>query len=361
MRLKRPSLGIVIFFVVIINLTVWIASGVILREPPPDRDIEDPAPVSVAVEHSRAEPIERLLRLYGNVQPNQVVLVRAETSGRVAEVLTSRGARVSPGDDLMQLDLGDRPARLRRAEAQLADAARNYEAVRQLVEEEITAEIELRRAEAELEEARAGLEDIQQEIEHTRLRAPIESFVNRLIAETGDFVSLGEQAVELVDNDPLLAVVDVPQHAIWRVRPGSSARVMLTGAEPVSGEVTFVAPLADPETRTFRTHIEIPNPDGELPAGVSAEVVIPTETVSAHCVSPAHVTLNDEGQVGVFTVDEEDIIQFHPIEFVRAEADGVWVTGLPEEIRLITVRPGLVSAGQKVDPNEQTEASREDE
>ena len=361
MRLKRPSLGIIIFFTVIIVLTVWIASGMITREPPPEPEIDDPAPVRVAVEYSRAEPIERRLRLYGNVQPNQVVLVRAETSGRVAEVLTRRGAQVSPGDELMQLDLGDRPARLRRAEAQLADAERNYEAVRELVEEEVTPEIELRRAEAELEAARAELENIEQEIEHTRLRAPIESVVNSLIAETGDFVSVGEEAVELVDNDPLLGIVDIPQHAVRRVRPGSRARVVLIGAEAVSGEVTFVAALADPETRTFRTHIEIPNPDGELPSGVSAEVIIPTETVPAHCVSPAHVSLNDEGQTGVFTVDEKNIARFHPIEFVRAEAEGVWVTGLPEEIRLITVRPGLVTPGQEVDPQEKNEVSREEE
>jgi hypothetical protein len=55
---------------------------------------------------------------------------------------------------------------------------------------------------------------------------------------------------------------------------------------------------------------------------------------------------------GGFSVDEAGIVAFHAIDFVRAEVDAIWVTGPPEEVRLITARPGFVSDGQRVEARE---------
>ena len=68
----------------------------------------------------------------------------------------------------------------------------------------------------------------------------------------------------------------------------------------------------------------------------------------AHKVSPALATLDEEGEVGLQAVDEDDRVVFYPVEIVRAEAGGVWVSGLPERVRLITIREGPVSDGQQV-------------
>jgi membrane fusion protein, multidrug efflux system len=271
-------------------------------------------------------------------------------------VATVLGARVAPGDELARLAMGDRVARLRRAEARLADARREHDSARQLVERGVAPEVRLQIAEAELEVARAEVESIEVEIDNTVLRAPIAGVVNALLAEVGDFLPVVGEAVEIVDNNPLVAVVRVPQHAVARVRPGSEARVSPVGGEPVEGRVRFVAALADAATRTFRVDIKVPNPDGELPSGVSAEVVIPTEEVLAHRISPALAALNDRGEIGVFAVDEDETVVFHRVQLVRADAEGVWVTGPPERVRLIIARPGFLSDGQRVEAREVAEA-----
>ena len=63
------------------------------------------------------------------------------------------------------------------------------------------------------------------------------------------------------------------------------------------GKIRYVAPGADENTRTFRVEVELPNPDGEIPSGISAEAKIPTGSVMAHFVSPAVLSLNDEGKL----------------------------------------------------------------
>lgn len=352
MRLRRPPTRILVFLGIVVAVTLWIGSGIVTREPPAPEPRPERPPVTVAVERSQAAPVERLLTLFGDIEPNQRVQVRAETAGRVAEVEAPRGTRVERGDPLVRIELGERPARLRRAEAQRDFALQEVERARQLVAQEAAPEVRLETARTELEAAEAEVEAIELDIERTVLRAPIGGVVNALIAELGDFVATGGAAVEIVDNDPLIAVVQVPQHAIARIGMGGEARVLLIGDEPRIGTISFIAPVADAGTRTFRTHVEIANPDGALPSGVSAEVVIPTEIVAAHRISPAIVTLNDAGEIGVFSVDADGIVTFHPIEFVRADVDAIWVTGPPEEALLITARPGFVSDGQRVEARE---------
>ena len=351
-RMRRPPASLFVFLLIVAGVMAWIGSGMLERDAAPPSAAGAPPPVMVAAQWSEAETVERLLTLYGDIEPNQIVRVRAETAGQVAEMNVSRGDMVEPGQRLARLSLGDRPAQLRRAEAQLARAQQEYDAARQLVERDAAPEIRLQNAEADLQAAQAEVDAVQIEIDNTSLEAPIAGVVNEVIADIGDFVAVGGEVVVIVDNDPLLATVQVPQHSISRVRAGGEARVSMIGADPLEGTVRSVAPLADAETRTFRVEIEIPNPEGELPAGVSAEVVIPTETVAAHRISPAMVSLDDEGRIGVYSVDEDDAAVFHEITVIRSEADGVWVTGPPERARLITARPGFVQDGQLVDARE---------
>ncbi len=111
----------------------------------------------------------------------------------------------------------------------------------------------------------------------------------------------------------------------------------------------FVARKAKEQTRTFLVEIELPNPDLTIPAGTSTEVAIVLEPVPAHRVSPGILVLDDEGVLGIKAVDDASTVTFHPADIVRAEAGAVWLRGLPDQLRIITVGQGFVRPGQTVD------------
>ena len=69
----------------------------------------------------------------------------------------------------------------------------------------------------------------------------------------------------------------------------------------------------------------------------------------AQKVSPALFALNDDGVVGLRTVDADGRVAFNPVEIVRDDGDGVWVVGLPDTATLITVGQELVAQGQSVE------------
>ena len=348
-RYGRPAAAVAILVLVV----AWIASGVIGREPLEEPVAVEPRPMAVAVAEVRAEPVERLLVLQGRVEPDQRVDVRAETAGQVAEWAVERGAEVAEGDLLVRLRMDDREARRRQAIARERGAENEFEATQRLFPEGHASRTALEAREAELEAARAEREAVELDIRNTRITAPLAGTVNRRVAERGEFVGVGDPVAEIVDNDPLLAVVWVPQHQIGRVRPGQEARIRFLDGRRAEGEVRFVAAVAEPGTQTFRTEVHVPNPERALPSGISAGVHIVTEEVRAHKLSPAVMGLDDDGRVGVKGVDDDDRVVFYPVEVVRTERDGAWVTGLPDELRVITVGQGFVTAGEQVTPRPQ--------
>ncbi|MFD2236559.1 efflux RND transporter periplasmic adaptor subunit [Aureimonas populi] len=339
------------FLAIVVLVVVWIGSGMIERAPPTAPERAAAVRPSVAASTSRAREVTNELLLYGDVEPVQIATVRARTDGVIEEIV-SQGLDVEAGDALAQLSADDRIARQARAEAQVAQALQAFDGAVQLFERGVGPETNVQGTRAELEAARAELRAIELEIANTALTAPIAGVVNRVIADLGAFVSAGGEVIEIVDNDPLLAVVNVQQRDISHVRRGMPARVSFIGGEQREGTVRFVSPLADAATRTFRVEVEVANPEGNLPSGISAEVVIPVDTVMAHYISPALARLDAEGRMGVYVVDEESRIQFVPMQIVNADAGGIWVNGLEEGARIVTISRGALSPGQEVEVQE---------
>ena len=115
-------------------------------------------------------------------------------------------------------------------------------------------------------------------------------------------MSSGAEVGRLVDITPLTVAIQVPQQSLTRISVGQSATVLFITGEERVGTVTFVGTSAASETRTFLAEIEVENTDRAIPAGISAEVVIPTGEATAHFLSPSIVSLNTEGTLGVKTV-----------------------------------------------------------
>jgi hypothetical protein len=102
---------------------------------------------------------------------------------------------------------------------------------------------------------------------------------------------------------------------------------------------------------------EVPNADKRIIQGLSTELRLPVADLPAHLVSPAILTLADNGDIGVKTLNAENIVEFHPVTIVADGPDGIWLAGLPEKVTFITVGQEFVQPGQKVQPVPETGAS----
>lgn len=199
--------------------------------------------------------------------------------------------------------------------------------------------------------AQAQVIEVEQAAKELTITAPFAGRIETLDLDQGEFVSTGAEVGRLVDITPLTVAIQVPQQSLTRLAVGQPATVRFITGEERTGTVTFVGTSAASETRTFLAEIEVPNDDGAIPAGISAEVIIPTGEATAHFLSPSIVSLDTQGTLGIKTVDAEAKVTFFPIQIVKAQIDGIWVTGLPEAVDVITVGQGFVNAGEIVAPS----------
>lgn len=302
----------------------------------------------VEVRTQQAKRVARHIVAQGQVEPNRTVTVRAEAAGRIAEVIAQEGRAIEANDTLVRIEMNDRAARLKEAEARLREQRRAYEGAKRLGQRGYQAQRQIDEIFSALQAARAELAAIRLEIRNTRIRAPFRGILETRRVEVGDYVDVNGEIVTVVDNDPLTVTVQIAQQDIDRIARGDRAEVAFATGQHGEGVVRYIAPRAEEATRTFRVEIEVPNADSHIRSGISAEARIPTGEVAAHFLSPAVLTLNDAGVVGIKTVNEADVVEFHPISIVFAEARGVWVSGLPEAARIITVGQGFVRNGEAV-------------
>lgn len=335
---------------VVLALTAWVVTGSQETDPggPPPR----PGTVKVALTASQAELVERVVTLQGHLEPEQTVRVRAKTGGEVVATPVQEGALVARGALIARLDMSDRQARLSEAKAVLQQAETELRAAERLAGQGFQSELALESARAALEAARARAAAIALEIEHTHIKAPIAGVLNTRIRRLGDYVEAGEPVAEIVQNDPLRAVVRIPQHRVTEIAEGQRARVTFLQGEVREGEVSYLSSMADEQTRTFLARVRVDNPNRDLPAGISVTVVIPVQQVRAHSISPALISQNGSGELGVKVAETNDgelRARFVPVEPVKADSRQVWVTGLADDVRLITLGQGFVRDGDPLE------------
>jgi membrane fusion protein, multidrug efflux system len=339
-----------------LGLGLWLASGE-LRSADPARSAapasaparSEPAAFRVAVQLSTAAPVEREIVVNGRTEAARKVELRAEVQGRVVDIPAVRGASVTAGDLLLRLDERDRLARFQMAKAALKQRELENEAAQRLRAKGFQAELEAIGKAAALEEARAALETIGVALARMEIRAPFAGVLDQRPVEIGDYVDAGDHVATVVELQPLVVVADVAEADVGRIRTGMKGRAVTVSGARLEGSLRYVAVEASEATRTFRVELEVANPSN-VGAGISAQLHLPLEPVLAHRVSAALLVLDDRGVLGVQAVDEADTARFLPAELVRAEADDVWLSGLPDEVRLITVGQGFVRDGQKVAP-----------
>jgi len=318
-----------------------------VQKPPADVSAAKRTP-SVRVETIVAKPHRQDVVLRGATEARRTVDLKAETHGRLDAMLVAEGASVRQGEPLAQLDRAERSARLREAEALLRQRKVEFDASQKLAAQGYRAETDRAGAEASLEAAEAAVEAARLSLQDTTLRAPFSGLVERHLMEIGDYAERSDPMLRLVQLEPLRVAAFADEGEVLRLRRGMPAEVGLSDGRNLEGVVAFVAQQGEAGTRTFRIEVEVGNPGYRIPAGVTADIVVPVSSTSAQKISPAVLSLDSKGRLGAKVVDQDDTVRFLPVEIVDDEADGVWVTGLPERARLITVGQEFVTAGQTV-------------
>jgi membrane fusion protein, multidrug efflux system len=307
-------------------------------------------PVTVRVRLMQAQPHQREVVLRGRTKAVRSVAVKAEVAGRITQLAVTKGKYVKAGDLIAKIDMHDRAARLAEARALVRQRQLEHKAAIALSKKGYRAETKVAAAQTQLDSSKAQVKRIELEIQHTEVRAPFAGIVDSKEVEIGDYMKVAGVVAIIVDQNPYLVVGEVSEREVSYLKIGQKATGELITKQMVSGKISFIASTADSATRTFRVEVRVPNPKRKLRDGITARIRIPVDNSMAHLITPAVMTLNDEGQIGVKTVTQEGIVRFFPAQIIADGENGVWLAGLPETVGIITVGQDFVRDGDQVLP-----------
>ncbi|MBX7146010.1 MAG: efflux RND transporter periplasmic adaptor subunit [Alphaproteobacteria bacterium] len=359
----------IIPLIVIVVLILWLLSGQFSNHQTNTSDVQknhnangntpnnNSTLPQVRVQKQLAQTHTVSLILRGQTYANRVVQLTAKTAGTISKIVKEKGNKVTAGELVAEINKAERAAKLRQAKALLDQRQIEYNASNKMFASGYRAETAFADSKARFEEAKALVTQLEIDIDYTNITAPFDGIFNEKQVDVGSYVRIGDPIAEFVDLDPLLTTVQISERDIHLIKIGDPVSIKLLNDQIFQGKISYISSTADEKTRTFKIEAEFPNPDYKIPQGLSAELSIPLTDAKAHLISPALLTLDDKGVMGIKIIDQNNTVKFIPITVAEDTLEGIWITGLPDEITLITVGQEFVKDGEKVTPVYNTTAS----
>lgn len=297
----------------------------------------------------------------GTLAANEQIYLRPEQSGRVQHIRFNEGQAVSAGDVLIELDASIYEAQLRQAEAELNLSRQAYSRAQSLLARKVGSETERDNALAQLRVNEAEVELARTRLEKMTLRAPFDGLAGLRQVSPGDYVSVGQDLVALVDDRAMKVDFRIPEIYLPSIRPGQPVRVQVDAfpGRSFDGEVYAVAPGADASSHSLRLRARIPNADGALRPGLFVQVELQAREKTQALFVPEQAVIADSDGFSIMRVTGERQIEMVRVTLgLRRPGEVQVVDGLESGDVVVTagqlkLQPGMPVTPIHVDNNEQ--------
>ena len=315
--------------------------------------MEEPM-ISVIATKVVRDDIVSFIDTTGTIFPQQESMISPKTSGRIEKLYVDEGDRVVKGQPLVELEqerlrivVKETEASLKETQAHLKNLESTVKRNQTLFEKGIvdsqrfddtTTERDL--AKARVQRAQATLERAQQDLKDSIITAPFDGFIVEKMMNEGEMATTmpPSNIFHLVDTNTVKIECGVNEGKRRSIRVGKEVVIELDASpgEIFTGKIAVVNPMVDPNSRTFKVKIEIPNPDFKLESGMFARVRIIDRVSKNTLLIPRRVIIEEGAVQKVFIVEEgravEKVITTgivnHPLVEVK--------TGLEENDMVVT-------------------------
>lgn len=365
---SRIPLHRILALVVFVAAALWVATGhfasvgsetAAATEAKAAEPVAETPKRTVAVVRAEVADYARLIRISGVTEADKLAILAARSNGVVQELGAEPGETVKRGAVMLLLEGEDVRAAVKTAQDQLAQAAEQLAVGEALNAKGSLPETQLTARRAAKSAAEGALSQAQAAADRLSLVAPFDGTVDAVNVELGEWVQQGTPIATLISLDPIVVKAEVSERDVAHVSVGAKALVRLVSGVEMEGTVRHLARKASDKTRTFSLEVDLPNPDGLIPSGMTAEVRLTAASQPALTVPRSVLTLNEAGQVGLRVVGDGDLAGFLPVQLIDDTEGGFVVAGVPQGARVIVAGQDLVRDGDPVLAQEMTREQAE--
>jgi len=312
----------------------------------PAAAVELPA-VSVTVQKAERKKLASTEEVVGTIRAKLRATLEAKISGRIDALPVLLGQKVKVGNLVARLDAAEIKARLDQARAALQQAERDFKRASTLLEQQAMTRSEFERADSRYLVAKGAVAEAEAMMAYVEVVAPFDGVVTRKFVDVGDLAVPGKPLVSVEDPNALQMEADVPEAIAGRVQEGAQLQVRVdTLQQPIIATVTEKAPVADPDSRTFRAKLDLPPGQPVMP-GQFARLRVPVG--EAETLRVPNGALVKRGQLEIVFVVEDQRAKLHLVKSGKHLGDEVEIlSGLDTGDTVVVEGAPLLKDGQPV-------------
>lgn len=233
-------------------------------------------PTTVEAVQVTASAMQASVRAVGTLLAEASAVLRAEVPGQILEVHFAEGQQVQKGDKLFSIEATVLEAEVNEARANAERSTAAFNRAREMYSKKLISANDYDAAEANMNVDVARLLSSQAKLSKTIIRAPFDGFVGLREINIGDYATVGQAVVDVVQLDPLRVEFSVPETLLPKISAGQSVAVTVDAYpdETFDGIITAVAPRIDVAGHSVAARASLPNPSLKLRPGFFVRVSV---------------------------------------------------------------------------------------
>ncbi|RMA66263.1 efflux RND transporter periplasmic adaptor subunit [Ulvibacter antarcticus] len=258
---------------------------------------------------AKAESFNHFVELQGSVETKQNIVITPEMGGILNRVYVKKGQKVTKGQLLGTIDDGGMGQQVAQLQIQEDLAKTTFERQERLWDQKIGSEIQYLQAKSNYEGQQKAVSQMQSQLGKSSVKAPFSGTIDNIITEQGSVVSPGQtELFRIVNLSDMYIETDVPETYLNDVVVGKDVKVNfpVLGRE-IDAKIRQTGDFINPDNRTFKIEIAVPNKDGAIKPNLTARLKINDYTSEKALLIPQSIiSENAEGEQYIYVLQEKN-------------------------------------------------------
>ncbi len=311
-------------------------------------------------EEEEAVPVELAMVTRGDVpsylsataslEAEKQVDILAKAAGQITRLLVEEGDWIERGQLVAVLDGETQRVALEEATLRARRLELEYERSKKLYDQQGISDREIQDVRFRYEQAASQQKAAQLGLDYTSIEAPFSGRIAERYVAPGQHLSIGSPLFSIVDADPLLARIFLPEKEAVHIAPAQTVVISPDSQTDLElrGEVLRIAPIVDRRTGTVKVTCQIAGEATRLRPGSFVRVKVQTDLHAGVPVIPSRALVPEGGEVYVYKALSDSVVKTS-ISTGYTDGDFVEVlSGLELGERVVTVGTGSLKTGTKI-------------
>ena len=244
------------------------------------------------------------IEVQGTVKADQTIELHAEMGGTVSAILVKEGQKVTKGQVLATLDSEVIDNSVLQLETQLALATTTFERQARLWKQNIGSEIQYLQAKAQKEGLENSMKSMKAQARKMKIIAPFSGVIDQIFAKTGELTSPQMPFLRLVNLNTVYVESEITETYLKAIKKGAEVLLNFRSiGTTLEASISQVGNFINPNNRSFKTRIDLENPNNELKANLLADIKI-NDFKATGIVIPSRLVQKDSNdQTFVYTIE----------------------------------------------------------